>query len=58
MKMHVKYLKKKNNSRNSRKCHFCRFIMMELNSTAWPRGNKKIFMLNLIEHEIFPAHKC
>ena len=22
------------------------------------RGYKKIFMLNLSEHEIFPAHKC
>ena len=23
-----------------------------------PRGYKKNFMLNSIEHEIFPAHKC
>ena len=23
-----------------------------------PRGDKTFFMLNLNEHEIFPAHKC
>ena len=25
---------------------------------SWSRGYKKIFMLNSIEHEIFPAPKC
>ena len=25
---------------------------------AWPRGYKTFFMLNSVEHEIFPAHKC
>ena len=25
---------------------------------SWPRGYKTFFMLNSIEHEIFPAHKC
>ena len=25
---------------------------------AWPRDYKTFFMLNSIEHEIFPAHKC
>ena len=24
----------------------------------WPRGYKTFFMLNSIEHEIFPAHRC
>ena len=24
----------------------------------WPQGYKTFFMLNSIEHEIFPAHKC
>ena len=24
----------------------------------WPRGYKTFFMLNSVEHEIFPAHKC
>ena len=24
----------------------------------WARGYKTFFMLNSIEHEIFPAHKC
>ena len=23
-----------------------------------PRGYKTVFMLNLTEHEIYPAHKC
>ena len=25
---------------------------------AWPQGYKPFFMLNSIEHEIFPTHKC
>ena len=25
---------------------------------TWPRGYETNFMLNLAEHEIFPAHKC
>ena len=25
---------------------------------SWARGYKTFFMLNSIEHEIFPAHKC
>ena len=25
---------------------------------AWAGGYKTFFMLNSIEHEIFPAHKC
>ena len=25
---------------------------------TWPRGYKTFFMLNSVEHEIFPAHKC
>ena len=25
---------------------------------AWPRGYKTFFMLNSVEHENFPAHKC
>ena len=24
----------------------------------WPRGYRTFFMLNLAEHEIYPAHKC
>ena len=24
----------------------------------WPRGYKTFFMLNLAEHEFFPANKC
>ena len=37
-----------------------RFILeAEIFSTAnRPRGYKTFFMLNSIEHEIFPAHKC
>ena len=26
-------------------------------TNAWPRGYKTFFMLNSVEHEIFPAHK-
>ena len=25
---------------------------------TWPRHYKTFFMLNLTEHEIYPAHKC
>ena len=25
---------------------------------SWPRGYKLFVMLNAIEHEMFPAHKC
>ena len=27
-------------------------------SQMWPRGYKTFFMLNSIQHENFPAHKC
>ena len=27
-------------------------------SETWPRGYKLFFILNSIEHEICPAHKC
>ena len=27
-------------------------------STTWSRGYKTFFMLNSVEHEIFPAHQC
>ena len=29
-----------------------------LDKVYWPRGYKTFFMLNSVEHEIFPAHKC
>ena len=29
-----------------------------LTSENWPRGDKTFSMLNSVEHEIFPAHKC
>ena len=28
------------------------------NFEIWPRGYKTFFMLNSVEHKIFPAHKC
>ena len=30
----------------------------DLKLQNWPQGYKTFFMLNSIEHEIFPAHKC
>ena len=27
-------------------------------NTTWSRGYKTFFMLNSVEHEIFPAHQC
>ena len=43
----------------------CKFIFTYLFILAlrpgygtWPGGYKTFFMLNSVEHEIFPAHKC
>ena len=36
----------------------CTKYKMETSTETRPRGYKTFFMLNSIEHEIFPAHKC
>ena len=34
------------------------YFSEQISQASWPRGYKTFFMLNSIEHEIFPAHKC
>ena len=36
----------------------CKAILSHHNHTYWPQGYKTYLMLNSIEHEIYPAHKC
>ena len=35
-----------------------KYKQLALISRPWPRGYKTFFMLNSVEHEICPAHKC
>ena len=50
--------------RNVQSCNYMALIYYDLlakcsvTQKTWPRGYKKKFMLNSVEHGIFPAHKC
>ena len=40
------------------KRHDKMIIFQTEESEIWPHGYKTFSMLNSVEHEIFPAHKC